>query len=75
MARHVQKQAQGPASEAGPSHALPSTRNSRTSIWKRSQLLVDAPHFATLVPTPGFLNNFFMITLQEEKMKLNLNSP
>lgn len=75
MGRHVQKQAQGPASDVGPSHALPSTRNSSTNIWKRSQLLVDAPHFAMFVPTPGFLSNFFMITLQEEKIKLNLNSP
>lgn len=75
MARHAQKQAQGPASDEGPSHALPSTRNSSTSIWERSLLLVVAPRFATFVPTPGFLNNFFMIALQEEKIKSNLNSP
>lgn len=74
MVRHVQKQAQEPASDAGLSHALPSTHNSSASAWERSRLLVDAPHFAMFVPTPGFLN-FFMITLQEEKIKLNLNSP
>lgn len=41
---------------------------------EENQLPISAPHFAVLVPTPGLLNIFFIITLQEGK-ELNLNSP
>lgn len=75
MARHVQKQARDQRVMQGHRMPFPQRATQVTSIWERSQLLIDAPHFATFMPTPGFLNNFFMITLQEEKIKLNLNSP
>lgn len=59
MVKNVQRQAKGPTSDVGPLHALPSKHNPSTSIRKGTRPLVDVPHFARSVPTPGFLNIFF----------------